>query len=255
MNENQTGAKKIKASALAEICPEKFLTALCEGAQSFGIELGEKEKSQLTAYYEQLVNTNRVMNLTGITEAVEVAQKHVIDSLVLLGQVLPYRSLIDVGSGAGLPGVPLAVLQPDAETVLLDSQRKRCDFLREVGQNLGLERLAVLWLRAEAAGQSPEYRQHFDLAVARAVAPLEQLLEYLLPLVRVGGEVCALKGAKAAEEIKTAQNAAKILGAEFLPRFEYEISGEKHCLVRLKKIKPTPAKYPRNGGLIKKNPL
>jgi 16S rRNA (guanine527-N7)-methyltransferase len=255
MTDTAAEIKKIKSSALAVLEPERFEVALAAGAEKFGLELLPEQKARFLLYYQELVEKNRVMNLTGITEAAEVAEKHMIDSLVLLSQQQNFASVIDVGSGAGFPGLPLAIMRPDTKTVLLDSQKKRCLFLSDLVKKLDLPQVSVLWDRAETAAKTPQYRQQFELAVARAVAPLPVLLEYLLPFVRTGGYVCALKGAKAQAEIAAAKNAAKTLGAEFLPLYEYEIAGERHGLVRLRKIKDISAKYPRSAALIKKNPL
>lgn len=253
------GKKPLKKSALAVVDKAKFLASLKLRLAEIEVQLTEKQLAQLTDYYEILVETNRVMNLTGIVEADEVAEKHIADSLRLLKYMngkKPVKSIIDVGTGAGLPGVPLAVACPDCEIILLDSQRKRCDFLEKVCQKLGLENAEVVWGRAEEAAHNEEYRERQDMAVARAVAPMPVLLEYLSPLTKMGGTIVAMKGSNVAEEVESAKTAARELNTVQAEIAEYQLtSGEMRSLAIWQKQNAVKKKYPRNSGAIKKKPL
>lgn len=255
-----------KASAAAVVDEEKFLTSLHARLAEINVEISQEQGAQLAAYYKMLVETNRVMNLTGIVEAAEVAEKHVADSL----RLLPYLpgssgfsdtaadpvSIIDVGTGAGLPGVILAIACPWAQVILLDSQRKRCDFLTRVCAELGLTNTRVVWGRAEEVAHDETFRERQSCAVARAVAGLPTLLEYLAPLVRQGGRVIAMKGSNAAEELAAAQKAMAELNLRQLDFNQYQLAdGSGRSLITLEKTGSVKAKYPRNSGQIKKKPL
>lgn len=253
--------KKLKKSAAAVVDEERFTAALKLRLAEIAVEISGEQPAQLTKYYRLLVETNRVMNLTGIVEAEEVAEKHIADSLRLI-KYLPQNdekppvSIIDVGTGAGLPGIPLAVALPQTKVVLLDSQRKRCDFLEKVCAELGLTNARVVWGRAEEIAHREEFREQHGLAVARAVAALPILLEYLTPLVRTGGRVIAMKGSNAAEELTTAAGAIRELNLRQVELAEYRLTdGSGRSLAVLEKTAATKAKYPRNSGQIKKKPL
>lgn len=249
-----------KPSAAAVIDEKKFLAALQERLTEINAEISQAQAAQMAAYYKMLVETNRVMNLTGITEAAEVAEKHVADSLRLL-PLLPDSakktvSIIDVGTGAGLPGIPLAIACPEARVVLLDSQRKRCDFLTRVCNELGLSNTQVVWGRAEEAAHLIEFRERQSCAVARAVAALPTLLEYLAPFVSPGGRIIAMKGSNAAEELTAAEHAISELNLRQTELIEYQLKdGSGRSLAVLEKIASVKSKYPRSNGQIKKKPL
>ncbi|MGI5824146.1 MAG: 16S rRNA (guanine(527)-N(7))-methyltransferase RsmG [Bacillota bacterium] len=252
---------RIKPSALAAVDKTAFLQALDLRLTEIGVGLTFEQKQKLADYYELLVGTNRVMNLTGIVEAAEVAEKHIADSLRLLKYLktekeTPVKTIIDVGTGAGLPGIPLAVAHPDFRVILLDSQKKRCGFLEKACAELKLSNTQVVWGRAEELGHKAEYREKADFAVARAVAPLPVLLEYLTAFVNPGGKILAMKGSNIAREQELARGALRELNASVAEVAEYELtSGEKRSLVVIKKTNLLKQKYPRNSGLIKKKPL
>lgn len=261
MNNHNMTEKKIKKSAAVVVDEKKFMAALKLRLAEIAVELSAAQLGQLAEYYRLLVETNRVMNLTGIVEAEEVAEKHIADSLRLI-ECLPQTdemqpfSIIDVGTGAGLPGIPLAVALPQARVVLLDSQRKRCDFLESVCNQLGLNNTRVVWGRAEEIARRAEFRERHNCAVARAVAALPTLLEYLSPQVKVGGRIIAMKGSNAAEELAAAKNAVKELGLGQAELTEYRLTdGSGRSLAVLEKIAAVKDKYPRSSGQIKKKPL
>ena len=219
-------------------------------ALGMGLELIEP----LEAFSRMLLEKNQVMNLTAITEPRDVAALHLLDSLAGLAG-LEAGTVVDVGTGAGFPGVPLAIARPSVRVTLLDSLGKRVDFLRESCRELGLENVECVHGRAEEfAG---ERRERFDLAVSRAVAALPMLCELCLPLVKVGGAFWAMKSVDTEEEISASKAAIKLLGGHIQAVSDYTIPTTEvvHRVVRIQKIGPTPKKYPRRFALIKKQPL
>lgn len=210
----------------------------------------------LVRYAALLAEKNKVMNLTAITDPEEVARLHFLDSAALLPLAdLRGKTVVDVGTGAGFPGLPLKILEPSIRLTLLDAQRKRVDFLREVCQDLGLEDVACVHGRAEEF--AAEHRETFDAAVSRAVAALPVLAELCLPLVKPGGQFLAMKSVDTNEELNAAGRAASLLGGRVEKPIDYMISGTEipRRLVILTKIGETPKKYPRTFAKIKKNPL
>ena len=226
-------------------------------AAEYGAALTPAQAEQCDRYAALLVEWNRKMNLTGITDPEGMLIKHFVDSLTA-APFLPSGpfSLIDVGTGAGFPGVPLAILRPDCTLTLLDSLQKRLTFLEAVCTALNLPARRI-HARAEDAARRPELREHFDIAVARAVAPLNVLCEYLLPFVRVGGHMLALKGPSLDAELSDAAFALDTLGARLERVENAEIPGRdwSHRLAYLEKTAPTPEKYPRKAGVPEKKPL
>ena len=219
-------------------------------ALGMGLELIEP----LEAFSRMLLEKNQVMNLTAITDPRDVAALHLLDSLAGLAG-LEAGTVVDVGTGAGFPGVPLAIARPSVRVTLLDSLGKRVDFLRESCRELGLENVECVHGRAEEfAG---ERRERFDLAVSRAVAALPMLCELCLPLVKVGGAFWAMKSVDTEEEISASKAAIKLLGGHIQTVSDYTIPTTEvvHRVVRIQKIGPTPKKYPRRFALIKKQPL
>ena len=227
--------------------------------KEIGIELTELKKGQFQQYYDLLIEWNKVMNLTGITEYEEVNEKHFLDSLALVKAFDPEKAtrLIDVGTGAGFPGIPLKIVFPELEVVLLDSLNKRVKFLQEVVDALGLEQVEVLHGRAEEYAKKAEYREQYDCCVSRAVANLASLSEYCLPFVKVGGAFVPYKSGKIQEEIEAAGKAVEILGGRIGQRKEFMLLGSDmyRCLLYIEKVKATAKKYPRKAGMPTKEPL
>lgn len=224
------------------------------GLPALGLEL--ELIGPLERFSRMLLEKNQVMNLTAITDPREVAALHLLDSLALTGLAgLAGRAVVDVGTGAGFPGVPLAIALPSARVTLLDSLGKRVDFLRESCRALGLENVECVHERAEDFAR--ERRESFDLAVSRAVAALPMLCELCLPLVRVGGAFWAMKSVDTREEISAAQNAVRLLGGRMETVRDYTVPTTEvvHRVVCIRKTAPTPKKYPRRFALIKKQPL
>lgn len=237
------------------------LSVLEKGCRELGIELSEKQKNQFVQYYELLVEWNKVMNLTGITQWEEVQMKHFVDSLSIMKgmDMSQIHTLIDVGTGAGFPGVPLKIAFPHIQVTLLDSLNKRLKFLQEVIDQLGLEGIETVHGRAEDVAKKSEYRDTFDLSVSRAVSRLCSLSEYCLPYVRQGGYFVSYKAGKAAEEVPESKKAIFILGGELEKVVEFSLEDEAEnmdrSLVVIKKVKATPKKYPRKAGLPTKEPI
>lgn len=227
--------------------------ALFSGA---GLTLSESHFAQFQCYLTELVEVNRHMNLTAITEPGEVWEKHFLDSAILLQKVtLPLgASCIDVGTGAGFPGMVLAILRPDLQITLLDSLQKRIGFLEQTAARLGLANVRCIHARAEDGAQDSELREQFDMATARAVAAMPVLTEYCLPFVKNGGIFAAMKGPS--ETAAQAENAAKLLGGADVGEEQYTLptAGDRR-IIRIEKVSATPKKYPRRSDKIKKQPL
>lgn len=235
-----------------------FLEALISKGKEAGLTFSEKQLEQFSLYFDLLIETNKVMNLTAITEPEEVAVKHIIDSLLAYDEkVFPGKLLADVGTGAGFPGIPLKIYCPELKVVLLDSLAKRLKFLENVIETLGLKDITCVHLRAEDAGQNKDHREKYDLVTARAVARLSVLSEYCLPLVKQGGYFIAMKGSKFVEEIAEGRTAVGILGGEIISAEEVKLPGldDGRAIIRIRKIKKTPVKYPRKAGVPEKQPL
>ena len=217
----------------------------------------EEQLAQFTRYYELLVETNKVMNLTAITEPEEVAVKHMVDSLLAYENGMQGKTLVDVGTGAGFPGVPLKIYCPSLKVTLVDSLGKRLRFLEQVIDELGLKGIRCEHLRAEDAGRSKKHREQYDYVTARAVARLSVLSEYCLPLAKKGGQFIALKGSRFAEEIEEGEAAVKILGGKIISAEPVKLPGldDGRAIIKIAKIKATPAQYPRKAGTPEKQPL
>lgn len=227
-----------------------------EGLAALGLD---KAKAPLLARYGQrLLETNQVMNLTAITDPKEVAQLHFLDCAALFSAVeLAGKSLIDVGTGAGFPGLVLKVLEPSLSLTLLDSLGKRVDFLQATAEALGLEGVTCLHARAEEQAHTPQLREQFDVATSRAVAALPLLCELCLPYVKVGGFFLSMKGPDCEEEISAAARGIQILGGTLRPSYDYTIPGTDvhHRIVVVEKTAPTPSAYPRRWAKMQKVPL
>lgn len=226
---------------------------LLQGLPELKLALSEEQVDTLCAFGAAVVRQNQVMNLTAITEPVQVAKLHLLDSLSVLSALdLRGKKLIDVGCGAGFPGVPLAIACPEAQVTLLDSLGKRITWLKEILPQLGIQAECVT-ARAEEAVAS--CRESYDIATSRAVARLNILLELLAPYVKVGGAVVALKGSAAKEELGECGDAMKKLGLRQEAFLEFPVDGASHALIVLRKAAPTPKAYPRRYAKIKQSPL
>ena len=230
---------------------------LIEKAKTMGWKIAPAQAEQFQTYMELLLEWNEKMNLTAITDPDEVVEKHFLDSLTLLtwDKLKQGAKVIDVGTGAGFPGIPLKIMRPDIDLTLLDGTQKRLNFLGEVCTALKLSARRV-HKRAEEAGLDKTMRERYDLAVARAVASLPVLAEYCLPLIKMKGHFIAMKGPGAAEGLKEAANALEILGSGDPQLLSLTLpGGEERSLVICQKLRFTPKGYPRHGGTILKHPL
>lgn len=237
------------------------LTKFKHGLEELNITLTDEQIEQFLQYYEMLVEKNKVMNLTGITEYEEVIQKHFLDSLSLI-RVIPdiasqKLTVIDLGTGAGFPGIPLKIAFTELEITLMDSLNKRILFLQEVIDALGLKKVSAVHGRAEEMASNATHRQQYDLCVSRAVSNLAVLTEYCLPFVKKGGLFVSYKSADSDAEIQEGKKAISILGGKLtsVDKFQLPDSDLRRALVCIKKVKDTPKKYPRKAGTPAKLPL
>lgn len=234
---------------------DRFIKSL----EKLNIHLNEKQVYQFMKYYEMLIETNKVMNLTAITDFDEVIDKHFVDSLALIQAIDLNKELkvIDVGTGAGFPGIPLKIAFPELDILLLDSLNKRINFLNQVISELGLENIQTIHGRAEDFGKNPLYREKFDLCVSRAVANLSTLSEYCVPFVKVDGYFISYKSGKVQEELDASRHAVDILGGKVENCLNYALADTdmERSLVVIHKLKPTKKAYPRKAGKPSKEPL
>jgi 16S rRNA (guanine527-N7)-methyltransferase len=224
----------------------------------FGIEINDKIIDRLNKYGNLLLEWNEKINLTAITEPEDVLYKHFYDCILFFKNVdVPQNAkIIDVGTGAGFPGLVLKIVRDDLEVTLLDSLNKRITFLNDVIDKLGLKKITAVHSRAEDGGKNPLYREKFDISCARAVAAMPVLLEYCTPFVKVGGQFVSMKGPTATDEVALCNNAMKQLGVQKPTIICETLTGEEQrTFVSFKKISQTQAKYPRNSGKIAKQPL
>ena len=232
---------------------------LNQGTEELGFELSTVQIDLFVRYYNALVRSNKNVNLTQITGAKDVALKHFIDSLACVSIIKfdKINNFIDIGTGAGFPGIPIKIMYPRLRAVLMDSQQKRVNFLRKVVSDLSLGSIEIYHERAELFGRESSRREQYDLCVSRAVAALQVLCEFCLPFVKVGGFFVALKGPDIDQEVLEAQNAIKILGGRTtqIIKLNLPISGDGRSIVVMEKIEPTPQKYPRRPGIPAKRPL
>lgn len=239
---------------------ERFIKQMREECGQFDITLNDHQMEQFYQYYELLIHWNSMINLTAITELKEVVTKHFVDSLSLI-QVIPEIrdtsfSLIDVGTGAGFPGIPLKIVFPKLKVTLLDSLNKRVNFLNETITQLSLEEINAVHGRAEDFGRDDVSRETFDLCVSRAVANLSTLSEYCMPMVKIGGYFVPYKSGKLEEELKNGKKAVKLLGGLIEDTVFFQLpNADERILVKIKKIEKTSKKYPRKAGVPSKDPL
>lgn len=230
-----------------------------EKLKELDINFSEKQQAQFYRYYELLVEWNKVMNLTGITEYEEVNEKHFIDSLSLVKvlDINKINTVIDVGTGAGFPGIPLKIAFPHLKVTLLDSLNKRIKYLDTVIDELELEDIHTIHGRAEEYARKEEYREKYDLAVSRAVANLSTLSEYCIPYVKIGGMFVPYKSGEIDGEVKAAQTAIKVLGGKQTEVVKFTLPGSdiNRSFVKIQKVKSTGKKFPRRAGLPTKEPI
>lgn len=232
-----------------------IIPILKDGFNSLDIAVSKQQLEMLETYCARLIEYNQKVNLTAITEPEEIAKKHFLDCAACQHLVRGGSSCADIGTGAGFPGMVLAIIRPDINMTLFDSLNKRLIFLRELAQELSV-RVECIHARAEDAGQNPLYRQKYDVALSRAVARLPLLCEYTLPFVKVGGCLLALKGPEVENELLDAQKAIRVLGgATPIVESSNAFDGQQHNFVLIKKVKNTPSQYPRKAGVPGKNPI
>lgn len=236
-----------------------FFEKLTNAFHENEIELSQLQARQLKKFYEMMIETNKSMNLTAITDEDEVIEKHFLDS-VSCSKIMDMNKvhrIIDVGTGAGFPGIPLKILYPDIEFILMDSLNKRIKFIDQVIDELGLTKIKAIHARAEDLARDKEYRASFDLCVSRAVANLNTLSEYAIPFIKVNGYFISYKSVKGLEEIKLAQHCMEVLGSkiEEVKQFSLGENEQQRVLIKIKKCKGTSKLYPRKAGVPAKNPL
>lgn len=230
---------------------------LISDAKSLGLVLDEEKISKFELLAKLLVEQNKTMNLTAITDPDGIAVKHFADSISILSaiEINGGESVLDVGTGAGFPGIPLLIMKPNINLTMIDSTAKKLKYVADTVEKLELN-ASILHTRAEEAGQKSEYREKFDIVCSRAVASLNVLCEYCLPFVKQGGVFVAMKGAKASEEITAANEVIKLLGGKIINKKSFTLSDTaERTLIVIKKISHTPPKYPRVSAQIAKKPL
>lgn len=227
------------------------------GLKNLNLVLSDRQTEQFLTYYEFLLEKNKVMNLTAITEFDEVIEKHFLDSLSLcrIYDLSGESSILDLGTGAGFPGIPLKIAFPEIKLVLADSLNKRIKFLQEVVERLELRKVEAVHARAEELARNKQYREQFDLCVSRAVANLSSLSEYCIPFVRVGGTFISYKSGEVEEEVNQAKKAISILGGKITDVYKFDLYEQKRSFVVVEKKKKTPGTYPRKAGTPTKQPL
>ena len=232
-----------------------FYKKMAEESEKIGIKLPDEQLNEFYEYMQLLLEGNEKMNLTAITEPEEVIKKHFVDSITIKKYIKEESRLIDVGTGAGFPGIPLKIVDKSIKLTLLDSLNKRINFLNEIIEKLNLKDIKTIHSRAEEYAKN-EVRESYDVAVSRAVADLPILLEYLMPYVKLNGICICMKGPKAQEELERSKKAINILGGKLEKVKKITIDEEmERNLIIIRKIKNTPNKYPRKAGIPTKNPI
>ena len=235
---------------------ENYLINLLENAKKLNINLSDKQIKQFDIYMQLLIECNKKINLTAIVNQEDIILKHFIDSLTILKYIHKTDKVIDIGTGAGFPGLPIKIANPEIEMYLADSLNKRINFLNIVIQSLTLDRISTIHTRIEDLGNDKTYRENFDVVTSRAVASFNVLLEYMLPLLKIGGRSICMKGSNI-EEIKNSKKALELLGGEIekIEELELPSSDIKRNIIIVKKVKNTPNRYPRKAGIPAKKPI
>lgn len=236
---------------------EEFFIEMQEKSKDLSISFSVEQLEQFFEYMKLLLDWNERMNLTAIIEPNEIILKHFIDSITILKEIEDNSKIVDVGTGAGFPGVPLSIMNPTFKITLVDSLNKRLIFLQEVVKKLRLKNIEIVHARAEELGQNKKYRESFDIATSRAVANLSTLSEYLIPLVKINGKVISMKASNAKEEIDEAKKAINVLGGkiEKIDEFNLPRTNIGRTIIVINKEKTTINKYPRKAGMPSKEPI
>ena len=238
-----------------------MLSILAEGARELGIELSGQQLDQFQRYYDVLIDWAERVSLTTVRDEEGVQRRHFLESAALVpvlaeeGLSLKERSLIDVGSGAGIPGIPLKIIEPSLRLTLVEAKQRKAEFLRALLPELGFTDVTILTRRAEEAGHDPAQREQYDFAVAKALAPLRTLVELTLPFVQMGGVVIAPKGKEAEREAKEARDALEMLNGSLRAIADLPLSEPAQKVVLVDKVLPTPLRFPRRPGIPAKRPL
>lgn len=242
---------------MSEMKKEEFFKKMLEKSEGLGVRFLVEQQEQFFEYMNLLIEWNEKINLTAITEPEDIILKHFIDSITILKEINDDSKVVDVGTGAGFPGIPLSIMNPTLQITLVDSLNKRLIFLQEVINKLKLKNVEIVHARAEEFGQNKKYRESFDISTSRAVANLSTLSEYLIPLVKVGGKVISMKASEANEEINEAKKAIDVLGGriEKIDEFNLPHSDIGRTVIIISKNKQTPNKYPRKPGTPSKEPI
>ncbi len=236
---------------------ESYKEEIINQIKKLDIMINDKQADQFIIYMKELIEWNNKINLTAITDPKGIIIKHFVDSLTISKHLKETDTIIDVGTGAGFPGIPIKIIKKNTNMTLLDSLNKRIQFLEEIIQKCELDKIKAIHYRAEDAGIDPIYREKYDIATSRAVASLNILAEYMLPFVRIGGKCICMKGSEIKEELEKSKQAIKILGGEIEKVEEFlipETNIMRHIVI-IKKIKETPRAYPRKAGTPTKKPL
>lgn len=236
---------------------QEFINEIISKLKKINVNINEEIGEKFYKYTELLLEWNKKINLTAITDLDDIILKHYVDSLTINKYITNNNRIIDIGTGAGFPGIPLKLLNKEKEFILVDSLNKRVKFLEEVVNQLNINNIEVIHARVEDLAKNNKYRENIDIATSRAVANLSTLLEYMLPFVKINGVCICMKGPKISEEINGAKNAIEILGGkiEKIENINLPDTDIERNIVIVKKIRPTPNKYPRKAGMPAKEPL
>ena len=236
---------------------KEFSDLMIDYGKEINIVFTEEQLQKFYQYMNLLIEWNEKINLTAIVEPKEIILKHFIDSLTIIKYIEPNKSVIDIGTGAGFPGIPVKIMREDLDITLLDSLNKRIHFLNEVIQKLELKNITAIHARIEEFAKNKQYREAFDVATSRAVANLTTLSEYMLPMVELKGMAICMKGSEINEEISKSKNSIKLLGGKIdkIEEFTLPKSDNRRNLILIKKERQTPGKYPRKPGIPSKEPL